>query len=92
MEKEVPYKPVHCTFFDYFEHFATLRQRVTIRFIENGEEKILNEALIFDLPGGKAGEYVHIRKGEETFIIRADYILSINEINATDFDGSCGIN
>lgn len=84
------YKPVNCGFYDFFEHFATLREKVTITYVL-GEEIKKRQGIITDLTGGRAGEYLHLKTSTEEIKLRMDYIIAINDIKAADYGEQCGI-
>ncbi len=77
------YTPINCGFHDYLEHFATLRSKVTLIYKDGDKTITLKNAVLFDLSGGRNGEYAHVRTSEREFRLRMDYIISIDEIKAT---------
>lgn len=89
-----PYISVNCAFHDYLEHFATLRQIVVIVYRDEstGQVKTIKEGVITDLSGGRNGEYSHIKFPGGKKIIRNDYLISVSDINVSDFEGdNCGV-
>ena len=89
-----PYIPINCAFHDYLEHFATLRQLVTIVYIDEKSLKkvVINQAMIVDLTGGRNGEFSHVKFPGGNKIIRNDYLISVGDVKASDFDqDKCGI-
>jgi transcriptional antiterminator Rof (Rho-off) len=83
-----PYQPINCVFHDYLEHFATLQRPITIRFYLNGLETVLSKAIIYDLTGGRNGEFAHIINDDSNLKIRMDHIISIENIEAKIFNSS----
>ncbi|MDG1914453.1 MAG: Rho-binding antiterminator [Crocinitomix sp.] len=83
-----PYQPINCVFHDYLEHFATLRRPIKIRFNLNGLEVSISKAIIYDLTGGRKGEYVHFKNDNTDLKVRMDHIISINNIEAKTFNSS----
>lgn len=89
-----PYRPINCAFHDYLEHFATLRQPITIVYSDENTAEIitLTEAVIANLSGGREGEFSHITYPEGEIIIRNDYLVAVGNIKMSDFeDGNCGV-
>ncbi|NOQ73465.1 MAG: hypothetical protein GQ574_15780 [Crocinitomix sp.] len=85
-----PYVPINCEFHDYFEHFATLRLPVTLCYQLNGLDTTIANVIIYDLTGGRNGEYAHVRNDELDLQLRMDHIVSINEITSKSFNsGFC---
>ncbi len=85
------YIPVNCAFHDYLEHFATIRETVSVKYFQENKEQRA-EGVIIDLSGGRNGEFIHLSAvGGVEKIIRMDYILSINDITQTDFGTDCFI-
>ena len=86
MSSTDPYVPINCEFHDYFEHFATLRRPVTLRYNLDGETLTITKAIIYDLSGGRNGEYAHVKNDALHLKIRMDHIVSINEIESKSFN------
>ncbi|MDW7692799.1 hypothetical protein R9C00_11300 [Flammeovirgaceae bacterium SG7u.111] len=83
-----PYKPISCSFYDVIEHYATLRQKVAIRFrSEKGAEETI-ETLILDTKTTSEGEFMLVK--EEPKALRMDRIISIGSEKLEDF-GECKI-
>ena len=82
------YQPINCVFHDYLEHFATLRKPITVRYLSNGLETSMSDAIIYDLTGGRNGEYAHFKNSTLDITIRMDHIISIDNIEATTFNSS----
>ena len=84
------YIPISCGFHDYLEHFATLRTPTKIVYKNNAEIITLENCVIFDLSGGRKGEYAHIKNGDKEIKIRMDFIISIDDVDADKFNrGFC---
>ena len=89
-----PYTPINCAFHDYLEHFATLRQSVVIVYKDEITSKVetILDGVIFDLTGGRNGEFSHIKFPGGEIILRNDYLISVGNIKMSDFDDeTCGI-
>lgn len=94
MEPRNKYIPINCAFHDYLEHFATLRQPVNIVYNDEVSlrTEIIQEAVIFDLTGGRDGEFTHVRYLEGEKKIRNDYLISVDGIKLASLDeNSCRI-
>ncbi|MFT5820352.1 MAG: transcriptional antiterminator Rof (Rho-off) [Crocinitomix sp.] len=81
-----PYQPINCEFHDYLEHFATLRCPITLRYQLNGKATTVSKAIIYDLTGGRNGEYAHIKNDTLDLKVRMDHIISIDAIEAKSFN------
>ncbi len=79
------YQPINCAFHDYLEHFATLRQPISLKYFLNGEETKLSNVILYDLSGGRNGEFAHLKNEELNVKIRMDHIISIENIEAKSF-------
>lgn len=79
------YQAIPCGFHDYLEHFTTLKQVVTLQYKDENEVIVTHDAIIRDLSGGRAGEYVHFLKDGAEQKIRMDYLISVGGIRALDF-------
>ncbi|MFK8046779.1 MAG: hypothetical protein AB8B72_14870 [Crocinitomicaceae bacterium] len=85
-----PYIPINCEFHDYLEHFATLKQAITIVYKDEitSKKEIIENAFIVDLTGGRNGEFSHIRYQAGEKIIRNDYLISVGDVKMSDFNGN----
>ncbi len=86
------YIPINCAFHDYLEHFASLRKLVTVVYKDEVTESLvrIDNAIIFDLTGGRDGEYTHLKHNGQEEIVRNDYLVSVDDIRLSDFDvNSC---
>ena len=79
------YQPIKCGFHDYLEHFATLREPVSVVYQDMGRVIELQDVVIHDLSGGRDGEFIHIMKDTKEKLIRMDYLISISGINSNHF-------
>lgn len=77
-EMEEDYKPINCSFYDYFEKYATLRKRVKLRIKDSSDEEVEVESLIHDLKTEDKAEYALLDNNEW---VRLDRIVSIRESN-----------
>lgn len=88
------YVPINCELHDYLEHFATLGQSIDIVYSDEFTRscEMIKDAVIFDLTGGRNGEFTHIRFPGGERKIRNDYLISINEVKCVDFkEGNCKV-
>jgi Rho-binding antiterminator len=71
-----PYKPISCQFHDLIEHFATLKQRVKIAFVDG--ENVIQETddIIKNWVNNGDGEFLVLTGYQEA--IRLDRIISID--------------
>ena len=92
MKLTTPYQPIDCSFYDYLEHYTTLRARIKVVYhsVENKIIQIEN-ARIVNLTGGRNGEYVHLETPEtpKNIVIRMDYLISVGEAKAASFNNTC---
>ena len=93
MDLNKKYKPISCAFHDYLEHYATLRQPVKIVYKNrlNHNVETVNEAVIYDLTGGREGEFTHFRSANGEVIVRNDDLISVGDHRLSDYDDTCGI-
>lgn len=74
MEKK--YKPIACHFYDELESFAVKRTKLHIIYLEDDEEKEI-EDLIVDFKTKNKEEFMILSSGKQ---IRLDKIISVEEI------------
>lgn len=82
------YQPVNCAFHDYLEHFATLKQGITIVYKQGDELMTLSNKIITNLSGGRNGEYLHFFEAGVEQKIRLDDLISVGGIQLSDFSES----
>lgn len=83
VNKDMEYRPIDCNFYDYVEHFATLRKKITIKYSLPDSSLKSVSTIITDTQQKEDGEYILI-KGEPGEI-RMDYLVSLDEIEASSF-------
>lgn len=84
------YQPINCNYYDYMEHYATLRKPITIRFTEDEQVIELNQTIIQNLSGGRNGEFIHVNIDGKEKRIRMDHIISVDDVEAKQFSSeSC---
>ncbi len=79
IEREVDYEPISCTFHDHLEHFASLREHVTIVFMDDKVERKLSGVRIADIIRSKKGEFIQFVSSGIEMLVRLDSIISVNE-------------
>ncbi len=83
MEKK-PYEPISCTYYDYIEHFAVLKQVVHIRYYgDDGNPKELDTVILDTLNKKEEGEFIILNNLDHP--LRMDRIISINEHILADY-------
>ena len=76
-DRNPPYTPISCSFYDYLEEAATLGRLSAIEYMEDNQvEKV--ESKILTLVIKDKIEYMVLENGQS---IRLDYLLSINGIS-----------
>lgn len=83
--KNANYQPIDCGYFDYMEHYATLKKPITIRYFENEDIVELKHQVIINISGGRNGEYIHVRINGTEQKIRMDKIISVDGVEAANF-------
>ena len=74
MDNTLPYIPINCSFYDYLEEAATLKQKALITYFEQGET-LQVEARIKTLFIKKKVEYMLLENEQN---IRLDNLVSFN--------------
>ena len=82
------YKPIACHLHDHIEHFATLRKKVMIQYLDNQGSEQSVESIIVDWVNTGEGEYVVLK--DNNMRIRFDFLLRVGEIDFRDAD-SCSV-
>ena len=82
MNQDTTYVPIDCGFYDRLEAWATLRENVRIKQLD---QEALIEGVIKDLYIREKVEYLQLDTGKE---VRLDTIESVNDIILTD---SCSL-
>ena len=77
------YQAVICNFYDYLEHFATLREQIEIRFLTSDGKTHSVSTKILDIQQSTEGEFIVIQVTPER--IRLDHLLSVGGIEAGKF-------
>ena len=78
------YHPINCEFHDVLEATATQRRSVPIQYLDAQGMAVDVHARIVDLGARAGAEYMQLDDGST---VRLDRIVSVDEVEATRFDG-----
>ncbi len=81
--KDKKYTPINCDLYDELEILAMRRQKTEIVYSVDGEETVLQDALIKNVYSREKVEYLKLESGEE---IRLD---SLQKVDGKLFKGHC---
>jgi len=70
------YQPINCSYYDQLLHFATLKQKVLIRYNSLDNQQHSKEAIIQDIFTKSRAEFMQLDTGDT---IRLDYLISVND-------------
>ncbi|MEM6629437.1 MAG: hypothetical protein AAF694_07170 [Bacteroidota bacterium] len=82
-DKETPYVPIDCNFYDKLEEVATLKKVSSIRYIDSNGKEAQVAGKIVDLYAINSIEYLKLGSGLE---IRLDQVM---EVNGEILPGQC---
>lgn len=77
------YQPISCTFYDFIEHFATLRKEIIIQYKETDVSITSLTSIILDTQSNKDGEFMIIKDLKHP--IRLDKIISLDGKFLSDY-------
>ncbi len=77
------YVPISCSFYDFIEHFATLKKEVLIRFINAEGQAAQVKSRIVTTKNNKDGEFILLEK--EAQLIRLDQLIAIEDKELKDY-------
>jgi hypothetical protein len=82
---EAPYTPIPCSFHDQLLHYATRRELLSIRILNESMEVEI-QATILDVFTRSGAEFMQLDNGQE---YRLDQLLSVNGMDVQD--ATCAI-
>jgi Rho-binding antiterminator len=77
------YKAISCTYYDYIEHYATLRQVVNIQYKDEADQLQSIQNIILDTKNDGKAEYIIVKDMEQP--IRLDKLVSIEDKKLADY-------
>ncbi|MGK0388608.1 MAG: Rho-binding antiterminator [Maribacter sp.] len=77
------YKAISCTYYDYIEHYATLRQMVNIQYKDEANQLQSIQSIILDTKNNGKAEYIIVKDMEQP--IRLDNLVSIEDKKLADY-------
>lgn len=77
------YKAINCSYYDYIEHFAVLRQVVHIQYLNDSDESSSIKSIILDTKNDGHAEYMIVKNLDQP--IRLDRIISIEDKVLADY-------
>lgn len=77
------YKAISCTYYDYVEHYATLRQVVDILYKDEADKIQSIKSIILDTKNDGNAEYMIVKDVEQP--IRLDKLISIADKKLADY-------
>jgi transcriptional antiterminator Rof (Rho-off) len=89
---ERTYLPINCGLYDQLEAFAVKRIMVSITFESQANLHDFKDATFLDFKTQKDGEFAKLFANGEMYMVRLDYLKTINGIAVKDaFGGSCSL-
>jgi Rho-binding antiterminator len=77
------YKAISCTYYDYIEHYATLKQMVNIQYKDEANQLQSIQSIILDTKNNGKAEYIIVKDMEQP--IRLDNLVSIEDKKLADY-------
>lgn len=83
MIPEKKYQPISCVYYDFIEHYAIRKEKVTIVWKDRDDREVQLNSRILDTKTEAKVEFMLLEATQEW--IRMDRIISLNEHKLADF-------